>query len=188
MGFSGGRDYQLSEQAVVATLGRRFGERLTLNLSGGAILGGTMREEAAPEREFDVGTGWVAAVTAGYRFVGGGDQKLFVVGTLGISFSRTTTESSVDPNDDVTLTAQDTRLGAQVGYTLWQAWSPYAVARIFGGPVSWEVDGESVTGSDRNKYTVGVGSAFALPGGFGANLEGNFLGERSINANLNFSF
>ena len=49
-----------------------------------------------------------------------------------------------------------------MGTTLWDAFSPYVLARIFGGPVFWRYAGQAVTGTDVYHYQFGAGFALSL--------------------------
>ena len=54
--------------------------------------------------------------------------------------------------------ALDLRLGAMFRTTLFETLSPYAVARVFGGPVFWRYRGSAVTGTDVSTFSSGSAS------------------------------
>ena len=60
------------------------------------------------------------------------------------------------------------------------------LARGFGGPVSWTLDGESVTGTDTSKFQLGAGANVALPGELSMQLDVAALGERSISLGASY--
>jgi hypothetical protein len=71
---------------------------------------------------------------------------------------------------------------------LWKTWSPYAIIRGFGGPVSFRQAGRDRTGSDKYHYALGVGSAVGLPWGLQAGVELTLLGERTLSAGVLLAF
>jgi hypothetical protein len=176
--FEGERDYELRQHAVVATFGRRFGWGLSLRLAAGAIVDGEMIGEGL---EYDVEPGWTGAIALGKQWIGGPGELPFLTTTLQFGMSGARTRRGEDTNS---LTTADLRLGVLGGVTLFDAWSPYAVVRGFGGPVRWR----DMTGSDRHHYSIGVGSRIGLPGRIDLLVEGNFLGERSVSAGFTVSF
>ena len=56
-------------------------------------------------------------------------------------------------------------------------------ARVFAGPVQWELNGKDVTGTDTHHYQLAMGAATRLgPVGIFAEFAG--LGEQAISAGL----
>jgi hypothetical protein len=86
------------------------------------------------------------------------------------------------------LTAIDARLSATVGKMFWDGLGPYAVARVFGGPVFWERHAEPVTGTDRYHLQLGAGLLAAAPGAVTAFFELIPLGEQAVTTGLAASF
>jgi hypothetical protein len=86
------------------------------------------------------------------------------------------------------LTAVDGRVGVMVGKTLLDRLTVFAGARVFGGPVFWTVDGESVWGGDAHHYTLGAGAILRLPGQIDVFGEIMPLGERSFSVGAGISF
>jgi hypothetical protein len=80
--------------------------------------------------------------------------------------------------------AFDARLGVVAGYTLWERFTPYLTARVFGGPVYFA----GQTGSDLHHYQVGVGFVVGLPKGFDVSAELVPLGEQRVTASVGYSF
>ena len=57
--------------------------------------------------------------------------------------------------------------------------SPYLLARLFGGPVMWRLDGEDLTGSDTTHVQLGAGASYTTPFGLTAVVDVSAIGERS---------
>ena len=84
--------------------------------------------------------------------------------------------------------ALDLRLGALVGTTIAGVLSPYAVGRVFGGPVYWAYQGEDVIGTDAHHYQLGAGLTVVAFGRVNVFAEGVPIGERSFAAGTAFAF
>ena len=177
-------DYELEQSVVAAFASRRFGERFTVQLTLGGILDGQLEGQG---RRFDVEPGFLASLSGAYRFLGGPGEDLFGTATLsyGMSFASTTEE--VPDGQSVSLTASDARLGVLFGITLGDTVSPFLAARAFAGPVGWELDGESRTGSDRHHYAVGPGIVVNMHEQLDLTVDTSFVGERTIAAALALS-
>lgn len=83
----------------------------------------------------------------------------------------------------MSLVAVDFRLGVMAGRTF-GAVSPYVLARGFGGPVSWTLDGMDVSGTDTHHYQVGAGASFATDGGLAVSLDVSALGEQAASLGM----
>jgi len=160
------------------SFGRRFDQRFSLRLSAGAVLGGDVEGDG----RYDVGHGFLGSLTGAARWFGGGNEKPFLVTTLAAGASHTTTTALGSERTDG-LTAIDVRGGAQLGITLFRAWSPYLVARAFGGPIAWR----GLTGSDRHHYALGFGTS-ANAGRFDLVFDATLLGERAVSWGAGMSF
>lgn len=156
---------------------------LTLTIAGGAVLDG---ELAQPGIGYDIAPGWLTAVTVGRRWLGGGKNDFFLATSLTVGISFTHTESPTGVR--TSLVAQDNRLGVVVGRTVAGIWNPYIVARVFGGPVHWNIDGTDVVGSDRHHYAIGLGGSLAVAGAVDIVGEAAFFGERSFVFGATYSF
>jgi hypothetical protein len=62
------------------------------------------------------------------------------------------------------------------------AFTPYAAARGFGGPVGWTLGGDEATGSDAHHYTVGAGLNVRPGKRLDLSVEAMPLGEQSATA------
>jgi len=178
--FGGNLTAPETRGSVIASFAYQPTPRLTWQLAAGSTVGGRL---TTPAGTYDFSAGPTGAVGASYRLVKG--TKPFVLATANLSFSAATTQlsgapSSTPTSNGVSYDAFDLRLGGLVGTTLWQVLSPYAVVRAFGGPVYWQYQGASVTGTDAHHYQVGAGLTLLVAGRVDAFVEGVPLGERSL--------
>lgn len=179
-------DVDIAQRAVTATLDVRVSDRWTLQGGLGAVLAGSLATEG---RHFDVKPGWLFSVGAGYRILDGQGAAPFLLGSVSyaMSFSHTQ-EAGLPDAPRASLTTGDVRLGLAVGKTFFEVLSPYVVARVFGGPVSWKLGDETLTGGDKYHYQVGAGLALVIARRIDAFVEGVPLGERRYSFGVGFSF
>lgn len=172
--------------------------RLSLQIGAGGIAGGELVHGAATDT---IGPGVAIASGVAWRVVEPREAIPFVqlTGTLGVTRALTRTDDRGTRTDGSTtlgaraatstFTAFDVRLGALVGKTFDDVFTPYATARVFGGPILWRYDGASVTGTDLYKYQIGGGLSLALfDGKLDIFTEGIGLGERGFAAGLGTTF
>lgn len=159
---------------------RSLDERRTVRVAAGIILDGTL--QSAARTEYDVERGGLMAVGMEYRVKEGLGKapSIDLSGYFGASWTKTTAS---DTGDQVDYFASDLRLGASFGWSLVEETYSYLATRVFGGPVDWEIDGESVTGTDTHHYQLGLGSA-ARFGPVAVFAEWYGLGEKSISAGM----
>ncbi|HMF44929.1 MAG TPA: hypothetical protein VKQ32_29865 [Polyangia bacterium] len=170
--------------SVIASLAYQPTRRWTLQVAGGSTVGGHL---VTPGGQYDFAAGPTAAIGASFRAVPG--TKPFVILTSNLSFSTAKTEpigAAAAANGG--YTAFDLRIGAMVGTTIAQLLSPYAVARVFGGPVYWTYQGQDVTGTDAHHYQLGAGLTVVAFGRVNVFAEGVPIGERSFAAGTAFAF
>jgi len=175
-----------TQSSLVASLAYHPTARLTFQLAAGGTLGGRLE---SPIGNQDFSSGVAAALGSSYRVVS--TPRVFTVLTGNLSYSRESTSlAGMNGAPDVTARYQaiDVRLGALVGTTLWKMLSPYAVGRVFGGPVLWTYQGSSVTGTDAHHYQLGAGATLVVARRFSLFAEGVPLGERSASAGTAFAF
>ncbi len=182
--FDGAVEASLQQQALLIAVSYRATDRLTLQLSAGALIAGDINTSAASSR---LRPGWVAAAGISWQLLDGASGRPFstVAGTLAASSAPTV---RVDTKAQATLTSLDVKGTAIIGKTFAGRFSPYVGAALFGGPVFWAIDGASVTGTDKFHYQVLAGMSVALPRALDLFVEGSALGERSLAAGLGASF
>lgn len=170
IGFDDDVEADLRQATVTALLGWHPSARLGLDAGVGAVLGGRV-EIADLEMEFDPGL--LGTITGSWLTLAEGETRPFVLLSVTASVLTMTADSE-------RFTALDLRVGAVVGKTFWERFTPYVVARAFGGPVSWTIAGQDQTGADTHHYSVGAGASLRLPKRIDAFVEGSPLGEQSL--------
>ena len=183
--FDGKTRVDINRRAILATLERRLSEKWTLQAAAGGIVTGTLNDNGD---RYVFGPGWSAGVTASYRALDGRGRSPFLLlaGTLAFAGARTQAEVPNAPN--VSYVAGDLRLGVVLGKTFFQALSPYAVGRVFGGPIWWQLQGKNILGTDAYKFQIGAGLAVAMPFGLDAFVEAVPLGEKAVSTGVGYSF
>ena len=170
--FTGDQRVDITQYAVMATVGRVRPSGWSWRAAVGAVLDGALEHDA---RSHEVGPGVVGAISAARMWSA---KEWFVTGSVGLSASRTTTGEAGTSAARVPLSAFDGRAGVIAGRTFGIA-SPYVLARAFGGPVLWRLDGESISGGDTHHYQLGAGTSIAT-GGVSMTLDLALLGERGL--------
>lgn len=183
--FDGSTRVGIDRRAVFATLERRMSSQWTLQVAAGGIAIGSLKVNGDT---YSFGPGWSAGLSASYRALDGRGAKPFLLlgGTLAFAGARTQGVAHDAPR--VGYVAGDLRLSVVVGKTFFQALSPYALVRGFGGPIWWQINGKDVLGTDAYKFQIGAGLAVALPKGLDVFVEGVPLGEKALSTGLGYSF
>jgi hypothetical protein len=167
--------------AALAVLAYLPTSSLALEFGAGATFAGAL---TLPDGKHEFLPGPTASLGVAWRILDA--PSYFALLTAVASFSANRTELAGAPS--VNYTAFDLRLGGEFGLNLVNVLHPYALARIFGGPVYWTYAGASVTGTDIHHYQVGAGLAVALPAHLSLFAEGVPLGERAISGGAGFAF
>ena len=175
----------LDQQAMVVTLGRKLGKNWLLRASLVRVLGGEMNGGGV---NATLDPGWSFGVQASRRWSVDDLPSLFLGFSVSFAGSFTTAQYAGGPTHD--LFATDLRLGGTVGWTLFDAVTPYVAARLFGGPVFWHPmpDGEQEGGSDRYHVKLAAGLSANLPAGFYLSAEYAPVGELGMSAELGVRF
>lgn len=181
--FSGGPEPAISERMITVSLGRQVAGAWSVRALAGAVLDG---ELAHGGRTHDVGTGWLVGLAVAHRWTLGERYFATAVATAGVSWTRTQEDVGAAQviAPEVGLRAVDVRVGALAGVTLAGRVSPYVLGRVFGGPVSWRLDGDDITGSDQHHYQLGAGVSVALPRALSVLVDASAVGERSLSIGL----
>ncbi len=186
--FGGLPNVTTERHAVTASVDYRYSPTTTLGGGVGAGLGGLMSWSSGPtSHRYLVLPGWELSFSYSRQLLDGRGKRPFLILGLwgGASGAATRPEVSSGASSGPTpgssfLYAFDIRGGLTFGKTFWNAVSPYAVARIFGGPVLWSYAGATNLGSDRYHFQTGVGVVGGLPRGLDVFVEGIGAGERAL--------
>jgi hypothetical protein len=182
LSFGNGLHGDESRYATIATVAYAPTPRLTAQAGAGVTFGGQLR---MPDGDYEFGAGPIAAVGVAYRIV---DGRPFLVMSSVLSGSVTTTNLSGETNARTRYEALDLRLGVVAGTTLFDVLSPYAVARVFGGPVFWRYQGRARTGTDVSHVQLGAGAALLIGQRLHLFVEGIPLGEQALSSGLTLAF
>lgn len=174
------RELDVVQYAVTASAGYATPARWSFRLSLGAVLGGNLEGGGVTH---DIGPGFVVAAGVAKQLERG---PWFLNASVGTAVSRTTTDAEMPGAGRRTLVGLDiVRIGVMAGRTIGVV-SPYVLARGFGGPVWWTLDGTSVTGTDTSKFQLGAGANLALPQDLAIQLDVSALGERSVSLGMSY--
>jgi hypothetical protein len=182
--FGGADRGDQTRAAVVGSLAYDPTRRVSLRLGLGAALGGEL-DMPAGRSVFTPGPTALAGAT--WRALTGSP---FLALSADLSFlAATTRPSGASAGSPSTgYEAFDLRLGAAFGTTLFDRLSPYAVGRVFGGPVYWHYLGAAVTGTDVSHYQLGAGIAWLVARRVDVFAEGVPLGERAVAGGMSVAF
>jgi hypothetical protein len=184
LSFSGSVEPDIFEQMVVVAAGRQIAAAWSVRLAAGAILDGTLSHDG---RSHDVAAGWLVSASAAHRWTFGASQRFFATASVTAGWSSASTREDMGAAGSIGLSAGDVRVGALMGVTLANRFAPYVMARGFGGPVIWQLDGQDITGTDQHHYQLGVGSSISLPFHTSALIDVSVLGERSLSIGVGLS-
>ena len=134
------------------------GERTLVRAGGGTLLDGTLQVLGGSDHTFDSGGLAFAGVEHRTGEAAGWTPAIDLSLTLGFTWGKTTGPDAQQAD----YRAADLRAGVRASWPVADRFYPYAVARVFGGPVNWEIAGDSVTGSDAHHYQLAVGAGLTL--------------------------
>jgi hypothetical protein len=187
LSFTGDQRADVTRHAVSASMAFPWGKRLVVEGAVGGLAGGTLTLNHV---DYNFRPGFLIGASATYLFVREGKwmPSILASATLAGLFASTSSKSDATQDFD----AFDLRIGGAAGKHITEAWSVFALARAFGGPVYWRVaqaDGShaSVTGTDRYHYQVGLGTAYSL-GPAHLFAEGIPLGEQALTVGAGSAF
>lgn len=176
--FDGDRDHDISQTAVTASIGLARPSRFSMRAAIGAVLDGALEGEG---RRYDIGPGFVITGSVAKQWVTG---DWFLTASFSMSVSRTTTRETVPGVSRVGLVAVDLARGGITAGRTFGPVSPYLLARGFGGPVFWEIDGTSVGGTDTHHFQLGAGVSASTASGLSILLDVAALGEQAASLGI----
>jgi hypothetical protein len=157
---------------VTALAGYRWSSSTSVRVALGAVVDGEAQIE---DRRFDLGAGVVGSVGLARLW---SRAPWFVAGTISIGVSRVTTREQMTGAQRIGLVAGDARGGVTAGRTFGPV-SPYVLARVFGGPVLWTLDGDDLTGTDTHHFQLGAGVSASVAARWTILVDVAALGERA---------
>lgn len=169
----------------MALVGRRLSSRASVEVGGGALLGGSLVGDGL---HYDARAGWVVTLTGAYRWTDAPGRVPLFITTLTLGLSRSPIVERGGAGERSAIMSDDLRLGGLVGWTFWHAWTPYAGLRVFGGPVTFQQAGSERVGSDRHHFALAVGSNLAIAQRLTLSIDWAYLGERGISGGFSVSF
>jgi hypothetical protein len=177
-------DATVDHLAVVSSMDFFTKGTVTWQIAGGGFVTGNLRADRVDRQ---MGPGWLVSGGATWRVADGTEGAAPYV-LLSLTLGATGTRTFADPPDvEAPLrgdyVAFDARFGATVGKTFADRVSPYAAARVFGGPVLWTEEGESRTGTDRYHVQLAGGVALLLDP-IDLFVEGAPLGEIGVSGGI----
>lgn len=173
--FDNDDTFELTEQAATVFAGYSTAGGWSIRAAIGALLDGALEADGASGTH-DLAPGVVGALGVARQWKLG-DGYWFITGSAGLSVAAASTRA-VGATEDPRFVAGDVRIGAIAGRTFDEMWSPYVLARAFGGPVSWSIDGMDVVGSDTRHVQLGAGLSVVTPLGLTVVVDVSALGEQ----------
>lgn len=175
---------RLDEISSAVAFTYRF-SRWSVQASLGVVIGGSLDGQLGNYR---LEPGILGSVSVGYTFLDGSGALPYVAASLTFGVASASTYNEANATDRPQFTALDFRLSAVIGKRFFDFWLPYAGIAVFGGPVFFAADGQSLTGTDEHHFRLSVGSSFSLPAHLDLFVEVGFLGEQNVLIGLGYAF
>jgi len=149
----------------------------------GAVVSGSIDAGGAT---YVMDPGWLARLGATWMAVDGSGPWPFVA--LSASLAASGVNTTGPGGVKAPLTSLDAGLSVSAGKSIAGVVAPYVGAKVFGGPVFWELAGASVTGTDVAHWQVAFGLAANLPLGIDLLVEWAPFGARSAVGQVGLTF
>jgi len=179
--FSGDRRAEQARFVGLGALELRPTRTFSVLFGAGPIAGGHLDTGGA---RYDISPGFAGAAAASWRVLDAAGARPFVLLGGQITGVATTTHPTGPDTAGTGYEALDVRIGATAGWIVTTWFAPYAVARTFGGPIAWRVDGEAVSGTDAYHYQLGAGASFLIGRSVDVFVEGVPLGEQGASLGI----
>jgi hypothetical protein len=182
---NGTQQQQLQEGSLAATISYRP-SRFSFEFGAGPVTGGTLKGDLG---QYTLGVGILGTASASWLLLDGEkDSPLLVSASFTLGAATVPTQNVALPADRPMFTALDIRLSAILGHRFFDFWTPYVGAAVFGGPVFFAPDGQSLVGTDQHHFRLSIGSNFQLPANLSVFVEVGFLGEQNLLGGAAYSF
>lgn len=184
--FGSGLTLDETRGIALALMDYRISPRWTFEAGAGSLFGGHLRGAGT---EHDFSPGLLTTLGASWRVLDARDERPFVLFTGQAAYIVASTRDANAPGASaVGYEAFDLRIGALVGWSIADAFAPYALARAFGGPVYWRFEGEERTGTDTHHYQLGAGLSVLIAKRVDLFVEGVPLGEQGVSGGAGVAF
>lgn len=182
--FEDETDFDVSMNTVWLSGSRYINEKWIIRAGVAVITDGELNNDS--NINYNVQPGGSATLGLDYSAITGRGYSPYVDLSLAFSISFTETENPAD-SKKTNYAATDVRLGIQANWEVKEHFFPYLTARVFGGPVLWELDDEDVTGADIHHYQLAIGTAMQF-NRMGIYIEWSGAGEKTLNAGLSMAW
>lgn len=159
--------------------------RWSVQASLGVVIGGSLDGQLGNYR---LQPGILGSASVGFTVLDGTGSLPYVAASLTVGVASASTYNEANAGDRPQFTALDVRLSAVIGKRFFEFWLPYAGIAVFGGPVFFAPEGQSVTGTDEHHFRLSLGSSFSLPAHLDLFVEVGFLGEQNVLIGLGYAF
>jgi hypothetical protein len=171
------------QRSVAASVTRRLGRDWSVTAGAGAVVSGSIEAGGAT---FVMDPGWLARLGATWLPLDGSGPWPFVA--LSASLAASGVNTTGPGGVKAPLTSLDAGLSVSAGKAIAGVVAPYVGAKIFGGPVFWQIGGASATGTDVAHWQVAFGAAASLPLGIDLLVEWAPFGARSAVGQAGWAF
>jgi len=182
--FDGSRDVKIEMNTISVSGSYQLNDKWSIRSGVGLILDGKLKPFG--HRAHNVKPGGLLAVGMEYLYRQGEGYRPYIDYSIFVSASSATTENPVDLKS-TNYFSSDLRFGARASWIIHGNIFPYLSGRLFGGPVSWELDGTDVLGTDIHHYQFAAGTAVRF-GSLSAFVEWAALGEKALSAGLSYAW
>ena len=172
------------EMSTISLAGSwQLDEKWSIRTGLGLVYDGTLTPDNTPA--FAVKSGGVVAVGLEYFYHRGEGYSPSLDFSVFVSASSATIENPTTQNK-TNYFSSDLRVGGRASWNINAKVFPYVAGRVFGGPVSWELDGIDVIGTDIHHYQFALGTAIQF-GSLGTFVEWAGLGEKAWSIGLSYA-
>ncbi len=171
------------QRSVAASVTRQLDRAWSVTAGAGAVISGSIDAGGA---SYVMDPGWLVRLGATWMALDGSGPWPFVA--LSASLAASGVNTTGPGGVKAPLTSLDAGLSASAGKSIAGIVAPYVGAKVFGGPVFWQLAGASVTGTDVAHWQVAFGVAANLPLGIDLLVEWAPFGATSAVGQVGFAF
>jgi hypothetical protein len=171
------------QRSVAASVTRQLDRAWSVTAGAGAVVSGSIDAGGAT---YVMDPGWLVRFGATWMAVDGSGPWPFVA--LSASLAASGVNTTGPGGVKAPLTSLDAGLSASAGKSIAGIVAPYVGAKVFGGPVFWQLGGASTTGTDVAHWQVAFGVAANLPFGIDVLVEWAPFGATSAVGQVGFAF